>query len=86
MCRGPSPVLGRGRDLPFRVALDGGGKCRIRHSAQCDDGATTAEYGITRYPTTLLVDRAGTLVGEADPRDPDLRDRIQRLLAGPAPR
>ncbi len=74
-----------GRDLPFLVALDGGGRTRIRHSAQSVDGATTAEYGITRYPTTLLIDRAGTLVGDGDPRDPDLRARILRLLAEPAP-
>jgi RNA polymerase sigma factor (sigma-70 family) len=37
-----------GRDLPFRVALDG-------------DGATTAAYGITTFPTSLLIDRDGNV-------------------------
>ncbi len=73
-----------GRDLPFLIALDGGGKVRIRHSADYDAGATTAAYGITAFPTTLLIDRAGTLVGDGDPRDPGLRAQIVRLLAEPA--
>lgn len=40
-----------GRDLPFLVALDG-------------EGATTAAYDIHSFPTTLLIDREGRLVGE----------------------
>jgi len=39
-----------GRDLPFLVALDG--------------GQTTRMYGIESFPTTLLINREGILVGK----------------------
>ncbi len=42
-----------GRDLPFLVALDG-------------DGATTAAFGITTFPTSLLIDRDGNVVRQLD--------------------
>ncbi len=42
-----------GRDLPFLVALDG-------------DGATAKEFGITNFPTSLLIDRDGKIVRRLD--------------------
>ena len=51
-----------GRDLPFLVALDGGGETRIRYTAITTRGATTAAYGITGFPTTLLVGRDGKVI------------------------
>ena len=48
-----------GRDIPFRIALDGGGETRIRGTAGSASGVTTATYGIPSFPTTLLIDRAG---------------------------
>ena len=70
----------KGRDLPFVVALDGGGETRIVHSAGTTRGATTAAYGIRSFPTTLLIGRDGTLIGYVDPRG-DARAEIQKRLA-----
>jgi thiol-disulfide isomerase/thioredoxin len=51
-----------GRGLPFTVVLDGGatseGANRKSH------GATTAAYGITGFPTSVLIDPEGNVVGE----------------------
>lgn len=43
----------KGRDLPFPVLLDSSGK-------------TVETFGIQGFPTTLLIDPQGRLVGEAD--------------------
>jgi peroxiredoxin len=76
----------KGRDLPFQVALDGGGLTRIVHSAMTARGATTAAYGIESFPTTLLIDRQGKLLCEFNPWDKDARSQIERLLrTGEAP-
>ena len=59
-----------GRDLPFLVALDG-------------DGATTAAFSITTFPTSLLIDRDGNVVRQLD-NGPSIPDNnvaaISRLL------
>ena len=69
-----------GRDLPFVVALDGGGKTRIVHSAATMNGATTAAYGIQSFPTTLLIGRDGTLLCEFSPWEKDAAAQIQSVL------
>jgi hypothetical protein len=46
----------QGKDLPFPVLLDATGK-------------TVQQYGIRAYPTGLLIDPDGKLVGEASPAD-----------------
>lgn len=51
-----------GRDLPFPVALDGGGERRIKGTDHTADGATTAAYGITLYPTTVLIGPDGKVI------------------------
>jgi hypothetical protein len=59
-----------GRDLPFLIALDG-------------DGATTAAFGITTFPTPLLIDRDGNVVRRLDvgPSVPyDNETAISKLL------
>ena len=59
-----------GRDLPFLVALDG-------------EGATTAAFGITTFPTSLLIDRDGNVARQLD-NGPSVPDRnvaaISKLL------
>jgi thiol-disulfide isomerase/thioredoxin len=50
----------RGRNLPFPILLD---------SPKGEHGATAGAFGITSFPTTLLIDPAGKLVGEATLRD-----------------
>lgn len=69
-----------GRDLPFLVALDGGGPTRIVHSAASHPGATTAAYGIQSFPTTLLVGRNGTLLREFEPWADDAAAQIKAIL------
>jgi hypothetical protein len=69
-----------GRDLPFLVALDGGGETRIVHSASRMKGATTAEYGIQTFPTTLLINRDGILLGDFSPWAKDAAAQIKSVL------
>jgi glutathione peroxidase-family protein len=69
-----------GRDLPFLIALDGGGRTHIVDTASAGRGATTAAYGVHAFPTMLLIDRNGNLVEQMS-RDPDVaRAQIEKLL------
>lgn len=56
-------TLWAGRDLPFAVALDGGGPTPIPDTDEFARGATTASYGIQAFPTQIIIDRDGTVVG-----------------------
>ncbi len=69
-----------GRDLPFLIALDGGGPTRILHTSKTEQGATTAEYGITAFPTTVIIDKKGALVGNFDENNPKDRGLLENLL------
>lgn len=69
-----------GRDLPFPIALDGGGEMRIAGTTITARGATTAAYGITSFPTTLLIGPDGVLIGEIDVSSAEDHQRIERLL------
>ena len=76
------PDLGwGGRRLPFRVALDGGGETRIAGTANLTSGATTAAYGVQRWPTTVLIGRDGDVIGEVDVGDPEGRAKVEAALA-----
>src|SRR5437763_11971430 len=75
--------LWAGRDLPFLVALDGGGEMRIPHSASKARGATTAAYGVEAFPTTLLIGRDAKLIGDFNPWADDAAARIEKLLKEP---
>lgn len=55
----------KGRDLPFSVGLFNGTKAADGSSR----GAIAQTYGIQSYPTTILIDRAGKVVGEFHARD-----------------
>lgn len=52
-----------GKDLPFLVALDGGGECPIEGTDNTASGATTAAYGINTFPTQILIGRDGKVIG-----------------------
>ncbi|MBN2020904.1 MAG: TlpA family protein disulfide reductase [Sedimentisphaerales bacterium] len=67
------------RKLPFAIALDGGGKCKIESTNQTAKGATTAAYGIQAWPTTVLIDKQGKVVDEYYP-DRDTK-MLKKLLA-----
>jgi thiol-disulfide isomerase/thioredoxin len=53
-------------ELPFPVALDGGGDCKIEGTAKSAEGATTAAYGVLQWPTMVLIDKQGKIVKEFD--------------------
>jgi beta-lactamase regulating signal transducer with metallopeptidase domain/thiol-disulfide isomerase/thioredoxin len=72
-----------GRDVPYLVALDGGGKTRIAGTDIDARGATTAAYGITGFPTGVLIDRDGTLLGDFAPNSVDGITQLRRLLGLP---
>jgi thiol-disulfide isomerase/thioredoxin len=69
-----------GRELPFLIALDGGGPTRIVDTADQARGATTAAYGIQAFPTSVLIDRSGILVEKMSPDLDVARDEIKKLL------
>jgi len=69
-----------GRNLPFLIALDGGGPTRIKYTSATANGATTAAYGITSFPTTIAVGRDGNVIGEVSVRDEDGLREIQKLV------
>ena len=69
-----------GREIPYRLALDGGGSVEIAGTDQKARGATTAAYGITSFPTGVLIDRDGRLVREFQPGDPEAMATLRDLL------
>jgi thiol-disulfide isomerase/thioredoxin len=72
--------LWKGRDLPFLVALDGGGELPIAGTENRVKGATHAAYGVQHWPTTIVIDPQGKIVGERDPRRPELRELLEKEL------
>jgi thiol-disulfide isomerase/thioredoxin len=68
-----------GKKIPFAVALDGGGKREIEGTGQTARGATTAAYGITAFPTGVLIDKRGKVVGEFHPSANNVL--LEKLLA-----
>ncbi len=70
-----------GRNLPFLIALDGGGPTRIQYTSSIVDGATTAAYGITGYPTAMLIGRDGRVLDEFNARDPKAPENMEKLLS-----
>lgn len=69
----------RGRHLPFLVALDGGGETPIKGTDKSAPGATTAAYGITSFPTTVVIDREG-IVREFSLRGPESKRELEKIL------
>lgn len=56
-----------GKKIPFAVALDGGGECKIEGTELTVRGATTAAYGIQGWPEKVLIDKKGKVVREFSP-------------------
>ena len=70
-----------GRDLPFLVALDGGGLTPIPGAADRKaKGATTAAYGIDSFPTRILIDKPGHVVADFDRGGKEGEKQIQIAL------
>jgi thiol-disulfide isomerase/thioredoxin len=72
--------LWKGRDLPFPIALDGGGELPISGTERSTKGATHAAYGIQHWPTTILIDPQGNVVGEKSANDPKLKELLEKEL------
>lgn len=72
--------LWKGRDLPFLIALDGGGDTLIEGTDLKSRGATTAAYGVRSFPTTVLIDRDGRLVSRFRPRSNEDVEKLEKLL------
>jgi thiol-disulfide isomerase/thioredoxin len=71
-----------GRELPFLLALDGGGEQPLDGGITVR-GATTAAYGITAFPTTILIDKRGRLQGRLRLHDvEEAKRQITTALAG----
>jgi thiol-disulfide isomerase/thioredoxin len=70
-----------GRELPFRVALAGGGPTAIEGTEAEANAQTIADYGINSFPTTLLINKQGNLVTRLNHSDlEDTKKRIDKLL------
>lgn len=69
-----------GRKIPFAIALDRGGYCRIEGTEEKAPGATAAVYGIQSFPTIVLIDKQGKVIKEYDPHGKDIA-LLEKLLA-----
>jgi hypothetical protein len=67
--------------MPFPLALAGGGKMPVEGADILVNGRVFADYGIVQYPTTLLIDRQGTVVSLLDSWNPaSEKTKIAELL------
>ncbi|HMB95752.1 MAG TPA: TlpA disulfide reductase family protein, partial [Tepidisphaeraceae bacterium] len=70
----------KGEDLPFPVALTCGKFITNPDGSQIRAGAAS-EYGILSYPTTVLIDRKGNVVGRFEARGiEEATSEIEKLL------
>jgi thiol-disulfide isomerase/thioredoxin len=74
----PKASFWHGKDLPFLIALDGGGQTEVPGHAWKARGATTAAYGITLFPTQVLIDKDGNVVGW--PRRNQVEEMLRSLV------
>jgi hypothetical protein len=59
--------LWHGKDIPFPVALTSGKWLGDQDAGS--RGLAAAQYGVLSYPTTVLIDREGNVVGRFHARD-----------------
>jgi len=69
-----------GRDLPFLVALDGGGRTPVPGTELSTSGASTAAYGIRAFPTSVLIDKQGNVLGKVGVSGDAVREQIEGAL------
>ncbi|HEV8071552.1 MAG TPA: redoxin domain-containing protein [Planctomycetaceae bacterium] len=80
-----------GRDIPFPVAIVPPALTPFGekfHTRQFADSPASADYGVTQYPTVLLINRQGVLVNELDDSDQSLAllEKTLGLRLSPTPR
>jgi hypothetical protein len=70
-----------GRELPFRIALAGNVRTKIDGTPFTANCQVAADYGVTAFPTTLLIDQQGRIVAQLNAHDVDnMKKRIAELL------
>jgi thiol-disulfide isomerase/thioredoxin len=69
-----------GRDLPFLVALDGGGQTHVAGTGRYESGGTSAAYAVFSRPITLVVGRDGIVMREVDFVGRDGRVEAEKLI------
>ena len=68
------------RDLPFRVALAGGGPAVIEDTEITTNCQAVADDGIQAFPTTLLIDSQGNVAAQLNLHDIEsVKQQIDRL-------
>lgn len=71
----------KGINIPYPVAMT-----RYRKMSHFPGGEEIAksrmcvEYGVDSFPTTILIDREGKIVGRVNVRRPEVRDQIRKML------
>jgi thiol-disulfide isomerase/thioredoxin len=71
--------LWKGKDLPFPVALTSGKS--VGEDQTKNNGGPAGQYGIYSFPTTVLIDRDGKVVGKFQARDIKTATReVEKLL------
>jgi thiol-disulfide isomerase/thioredoxin len=69
-----------GRDVPFPIALVLGTQTPFgEETDQKAQGAAAAAFGVIHYPTRILIDRSGRVVGEFDPNEEGMELLKQKL-------
>ncbi|HEX3358134.1 MAG TPA: redoxin domain-containing protein, partial [Tepidisphaeraceae bacterium] len=70
-----------GRDVEFPVALTSGKPLNLKNG-EWQRGGVAAQYGILGYPTTVLIDREGKVVGKFSVGDEKSTvEEVEKLLA-----
>ena len=67
------------RDIPFPVALVKGTRTFSRRSRTCSTQFRHSTYDIVSYPTQVLIDRRGKIVGQFDPGDEGVKLLVKTL-------
>jgi thiol-disulfide isomerase/thioredoxin len=73
--------LWKGKDLPFPVALVSGK--RVAKGGEKTYLGPVEQYGVSAFPTTVLIDRAGKVVGQFHVHDSkSAMNQVEKLLKG----
>lgn len=70
-----------GKELPFPVALADSSRTRLDGVEEVIQGQTMGDYGITRFPTTLVIDQQGNVASLQKSDDFEgIRQQLDKML------